>query len=66
MANQKRIKALEEKVEALQKIISSSKIRLSDPNNEGKFLVLEFKDDTYKLFKETVTVSTSQDMIESE
>lgn len=66
MSKQKRIKDLEEKVEALEKIISSSKIRLSDPNNEGNFLVLEFKDDTYKLFKETVTVSTSQDMIESE
>lgn len=66
MRNQKRIKRLEEKVKALEKIITSSKIRLSDPNNEEKFLVLEFKDDTYKLFKETVTVSTSQDMIESE
>ena len=66
MRNQKRIKRLEEKVKALEKIITSSKIRLSDPNNEEKFLVLEFKDDTYKLFKETVTVSTNQDMIESE
>ena len=66
MRNQKRIRRLEEKVQALEKIISSSKIRLSDPNNEDKFLVLEFKDDTYKLFKETVTVTTNQDMIESE
>lgn len=66
MTDQERIKALEEKVQALEQIVSKSKIRLEDPNNPNKFLVLEFKDSTYKLFKETVNVSVDQDMIESE
>lgn len=66
MTDQERIKVLEDKVQALEKILSKSKLRLEDPNNPDKFLVLEFKDNTYKLFKETVTVNVTQEMIESE
>ena len=66
MTDQERIKALEDKVKAFEQIVSKSKIRLEDPNNPNKFLVLEFKDNNYKLYKETVTVTTTQYMIESE
>jgi hypothetical protein len=55
MKKKKINKKLEQRIEALEKIITSSKITLTDPLNKDKFVIIEIANGTYESYIQTVT-----------